>query len=241
MSPREDAKGRICLALDFSNGGEATAFAKRFAGKVGWFKVGLELFVSEGPALVSRLAENGRIFLDLKLHDIPNTAARAAAAAVRTGASMINVHALGARAMLVAAREAVEQEAARLNREKPLLIGVTLLTSIDDRALSDLPFSGRPPEIASRLARLSKSSGLDGVVCSATDLAAIRRGCGDDFLTVVPGIRPLSAEAGDQKRIATPKAALDAGASILVLGRPVTEASDPEAALQAILEEMETV
>lgn len=239
MSSARDAAGRICLALDFSRGGEALAFAKRFSGKVGWFKVGLELFVSEGPGLVSRIGEHGKIFLDLKLHDIPNTAARAAAAAARTGASMINVHALGGRAMLVAAREALEQEAPPAGREKVLLIGVTLLTSIDDHALSELPFMGRTGEIASRLARLAKSCGLDGVVCSASDLAAIRRGCGEEFVTVVPGIRPLSADSGDQKRIATPRAALDAGASILVVGRPVVAASDPEAALSAIVEEME--
>ena len=241
MSSRKDAAGRICLALDFSSGGEALAFATRFAGRVGWFKVGLELFVSEGPALVSRLAGQGKIFLDLKLHDIPNTVARAAAAAVRTGASLINVHASGGRRMMEQAADAVAAAAVQAGVPRPSLIAVTLLTSIDETTLPELPLKGRPVEIVTQLARLAANAGLDGVVCSAGDLASVRRECGHDFLTVVPGIRPANSETGDQKRIATPRAAQDAGASILVIGRPVTAANDPEAALAAIVEEMEAV
>jgi orotidine-5'-phosphate decarboxylase len=215
-------------------------FAERMRGRCGWYKVGLELFVSEGPAVVSEIARFGRVFLDLKLHDIPNTVAGAARAAVRTGASMLNVHAAGGREMMVAARSAVEEEAARLGRERPSLVAVTLLTSLDEASLVGLPFRGLPIEIVAQLARLAAESGLDGVVCSAGDLDVVRRECGSKFLTVVPGIRPAGADGQDQRRAATPKSAIAAGASILVIGRPVTRAADPEAALDAIVKEVES-
>jgi orotidine-5'-phosphate decarboxylase len=236
---RPGAVDRICLALDFPSAEEATGFAKRFEGKAGWFKIGLELFVAEGPAVVSRVARPGKVFLDLKLHDIPNTVARAAGAAVRSGAAMLNVHASGGREMLIAAREAVAKEASRAGIAPPALIAVTLLTSLDESSLQGLPFRGLPVEIVAQLARLAAESGLDGVVCSAGDLETVRRECGAKFLTVVPGIRPASAEVGDQKRIATPGAAIAAGASMLVVGRPVTGAADPEKALDAITREIE--
>lgn len=229
---------KICLALDFSSGKEASAFADRFEGRVGWFKVGLELFVAEGPSLVAAIARKGNVFLDLKLHDIPTTVARAAAAAVSTGASMINVHASGGREMMMRAAESLAAEAARRGGERPRLIAVTLLTSIGEQALAELPFVGSVEEVAARLAFLAADSGLDGVVCSATDLLEVRKACGPEFLTVVPGIRPAFASADDQQRVATPRAALAAGASILVIGRPVTRAADPEKALTAILEEL---
>lgn len=229
---------KICLALDFSDGDTARNFARRFEGKAGWFKVGLELFVSEGPGLVGDIARYGKVFLDLKLHDIPNTVARSAAAAVRTGASMINVHAGGGAEMMKAGAMAMRQEAARLALARPLAIAVTILTSLDGDALSSVGVAGTPAEAAARRAALAKESGLDGVVCSAADLPMIRQVCGDEFLTVVPGIRPVSAEADDQKRVATPRAALAAGASMLVIGRPVTQSNDPEAALKTIVAEM---
>ena len=238
MSGRGSAAHRICLALDFPNAGEAVRFAKRFEGKASWFKIGLELFVAEGPAVVASVAPFGKVFLDLKLHDIPNTVARAAGAAVRSGASMVNVHASGGREMMVAAREAVGSAAAGAGIPAPAVIAVTLLTSLDESSLQGLPFRGIPIEIVSRLARLAAESGLDGVVCSAGDLETVRRECGASFLTVVPGIRPASAEAGDQKRIATPGAAIAAGASLLVVGRPVTRASNPERALDEITREI---
>jgi len=230
---------RICLALDFSDGDSAVSFAERFRGRVGWFKVGLELFVSEGPSVVSRVARSGNVFIDLKLHHIPNTVARAAAAASRCGAMMVNVHASGGREMMVAAREAVGEQADRSGAARPAVIAVTLLTSLDESSLQGLPFRGLPIEITARLARLASDSGLDGVVCSAGDLETVRRACGERFLTVVPGIRPASAEAGDQKRVGTPGAAIAAGASLLVIGRPVTRAPDPEKALEEILREVE--
>ena len=230
------AAERICVALDFPARSEAVAMARRLAGRAGWMKVGLEAFTAEGPSVVAEVAAASRakIFLDLKFHDIPATVAGAVASAARSGAAMVNVHASGGRAMLEAARQA----AIRAGLER--LVAVTLLTSIDSRALADLPMAGPPEGIARRLALLAKEAGLDGVVCSATDLAAIRGACGPGFLTVVPGIRPAGADVQDQKRVATPGAAVAAGADLLVIGRPVTGAPDPGAALDRILEEVDS-
>ena len=229
-----NASERVCVALDTGTGTEAVAMAQRLAGRAGWMKVGLEVFVAEGPPLVARIAATGaRVFLDMKFHDIPATVAGAVASAARTGAAMVNVHASGGRAMLEAARKAAD--AAGL----PRLIAVTLLTSLDLAALSDLPLAGNPEGIARRLAVLARDCRLDGAVCSATDLPAIRSACGPDFLTVVPGIRPAGADVQDQKRVATPAAAVTAGADILVIGRPVTGAPDPGAALDRILQEVD--
>jgi len=227
---------RVCIALDFGSRAEVLAAARRFAGRVGWMKVGLEAFVAEGPSLVAEVAASAggaKVFLDLKFHDIPATVAGAVASAARSGAAMVNVHASGGRAMLEAAREAADRSG--LAR----LIAVTLLTSIDTKALADLPAAGTPEGIARRLALLAKDCGLGGVVCSATDLPAIREACGPDFFTVVPGIRPAGAGVQDQKRVATPASALAAGADLLVIGRPITAAPDPDAALSRILEEIE--
>ena len=226
---------RICIALDFGSRAEVVAMARRLSGRVGWLKVGLEAFVAEGPSLVADVAASAggaKVFLDLKFHDIPATVAGAVTSAARSGASMVNVHAAGGRAMLAAAREA----ASRAGLER--LIAVTLLTSIDTSALADLPMAGHPEGIARRLALLAKDCGLDGVVCAAADLPAIRDACGPGFYTVVPGIRPAGADVQDQKRIATPASAVAAGASLLVIGRPVTAAPDPDAALARILEEI---
>ncbi|MDQ2869899.1 MAG: orotidine-5'-phosphate decarboxylase [Acidobacteriota bacterium] len=230
------AASRLCIALDLASRNDVVAAARRFAPRASWLKIGLEAFVSEGPSLVADVAAAGaRVFLDLKLHDIPNTVARAVSAAAATGAAMVNVHALGGREMLLAARNAAGQSANR-----PLLIAVTLLTSLDSRALADLPVAGTPEGIARRLAVLARDCGLDGVVCSPGDLPAIRSACGPSFLTVVPGIRPEGVDSGDQKRTGTPGAAIAAGADILVVGRPVTAAADPDAALDALLAEIES-
>jgi len=230
----EKAADRLCIALDFPRRGEILAAAERFGPRVGWLKVGLEAFVSEGPSLVTEVARQGKVFLDLKLHDIPNTVGRAVAAAARTGASMINVHASGGRRMLLAAREALG------TGQRPLLIAVTLLTSIDAPALADLPMSGHPEGIVRRLATLARDCGLDGVVCSPLELAAVRSVTGAEFMTVVPGIRPAGAPAQDQKRLATAGEAIAAGADLLVVGRPITAAPDPETALAAVIDEIES-
>ncbi|MEP6768131.1 MAG: orotidine-5'-phosphate decarboxylase [Acidobacteriota bacterium] len=230
------AASRLCIALDFADRTEILDAARRFAPRAAWLKIGLEAFVSEGPSLVADVAATGsRVFLDLKLHDIPNTAARAVSAAAATGAAMVNVHALGGREMLLAARAAAGQGANR-----PLLIAVTLLTSLDARALADLPVAGTPEGIARRLAVFARDCGLDGVVCSPADLPGIRSACGPSFLTVVPGIRPEGGPARDQRRTGTPRAAIAAGADILVVGRPVTAAADPDAALDSLLAEIES-
>lgn len=231
------ASDRICVALDFPARAEVLDAARRFGPRVGWLKVGLEAFIAEGPSLVREVAACGaRVFLDLKLHDIPNTVERAVLAAARSGAAMINVHASGGRAMLEAARRALaDRGPARLR-----LVAVTLLTSLDARALADLPMAGHPEGIARRLALLAQECGLDGVVCGATDLAAVRGACGRDFLTVVPGIRLGGGDAGDQKRMATPAEAAAAGADILVVGRPITGAADPDKAIEMIAAEIES-
>ena len=227
---------KLCIALDFSTRDEILSAARHFAPRVGWLKVGLEAFVAEGPRIVSEVAETGaRVFLDLKLHDIPTTVARAVAAAIRSGASIVNVHAFGGRAMLVAARESAS--AAGPVR----LIAVTLLTSLDSRSLADLPVSGHPEGIVRRLATLARECGLDGVVCSPRDVREVKTAGGPAFLTVVPGIRPAGADPGDQKRAATPREALREGADLLVVGRPVTAAPDPDAALESLLAEIQSV
>ncbi len=234
-----NVRDRLCIALDFPDGPTALKFARRMRGRAGWWKVGLELFVSEGPALVSEMTAFGNVFLDLKLHDIPNTVAAATKAAVRTGAAMVNVHASGGTEMMEAARRAAEEEAGRLGRPRPLVVAVTLLTSIGADALAALPFRGAPADVVAALGAAAAGARMDGVVCSAGDVAGLRAAHGPDFLTVVPGIRSGGAEAGDQKRVATPDAALAAGASILVVGRPITRSDDPENALEAIVSEME--
>ena len=229
------AAARVCLALDFPTRLEILSCARRFAGRVEWLKVGLEAFTAEGPSIVREVAALGpRVFLDLKLHDIPATVERAVAAAIRSGAAMINVHAFGGRAMLEAARRGAGGSG------EIKLIAVTLLTSLDARALSDLPIAGDPRGIARRLALLARECDLDGVVCSGEDLPAVRSACGPDFLTVVPGIRPAGSPAADQKRVATPREALEAGADLLVVGRAVTAASDPDRALDDLFSEIES-
>ena len=231
------AADRICIALDFPTRRETLAMASRLAGRVSWLKVGLEAFVAEGPGLVSEVAQasGARVFLDLKFHDIPATVAGAVASAGRSGAAMVNVHASGGRAMLEAARDS----ARRAGISK--LIAVTVLTSIDAKTLADLPMAGQPEAIARRLSILAKECGLDGVVCSAQDVTGIRAACGPEFFTVVPGIRPAGADLGDQKRVATPGKAVAAGADLLVIGRPVTAAPDPDAALASIVAEIESI
>ena len=227
---------RLCVALDFASRGEILAAARRFGAKAGWLKVGLEAFVAEGPRIVPEVAETGaRVFLDLKLHDIPTTVARAIAAAVRCGASMVNVHALGGREMLVAARESAGAAGPSVK-----VIAVTLLTSHDSRSLADLPIAGHPEGIARRLAALAKDCGLDGVICSPRDVREVKVACGSGFLAVVPGIRPAGSDRFDQKRVATPAEALREGADLLVVGRPLTAAADPDAALESILAEIQS-
>ena len=225
---------RVVVALDFPSADEALRFCERLQPGLCRLKVGFELFTVAGPALVEKLVAKGfDVFLDLKFHDIPNTVAQACSAAARLGVWMLNVHALGGRTMMQAAREAVEKSARR-----PLLIGVTVLTSHSAADLNEIGLGGEPESQVLRLARLAKQSGLDGVVCSAQEATRLRVDLGRDFCLVTPGIRPAGSAAGDQQRIMTPAQALAAGAHYLVIGRPITQAPDPLAVLTAINREL---
>ncbi|MCM3876183.1 MAG: orotidine-5'-phosphate decarboxylase [Thermoanaerobaculia bacterium] len=213
--------------------------ARRVAPEAGLLKLGLEAFVAEGPSLVREIAGTGTgVFLDLKLHDIPNTVGRAAAAAVRTGAAILNCHAAGGSEMMKAFGDGGRAAAAQAGLPAPKLVAVTILTSLDADAVHAVGLTGSPGEAALRLAVLAQGAGLDGVVCSPDEIAAIRRECGKDFFLVVPGVRPRGTAKGDQKRVATPGDAIRAGADILVVGRPITGAHDPAAAARAIVAEM---
>jgi len=234
-----DARARLAVALDLPDRAALLAMARRVAPEAGVLKLGLEAFVAEGPALVREIVASGaNVFLDLKLHDIPNTVGRAAAAAVATGATIVNCHASGGRDMLRAFGDGGREAAAKAGRPAPRLIAVTILTSLDAGALATIGVAGTPREAAVRLAALAQESGLDGAVCSPEEISAIRAACGKDFLLVVPGVRPAGAERGDQKRIATPADAIRAGADLLVVGRPITGAPDPAAAARAIVAEI---
>jgi orotidine-5'-phosphate decarboxylase len=234
-----DARARLAVALDLDGRDEILAAARRLAPEVGVLKLGLQAFVSEGPRIVREVVALGApVFLDLKLHDIPNTVGKAAAAAVRTGAWMVNAHAAGGGEMLRTFGEEGRAAAAKAGLPAPRLIAVTILTSLDASTLAAVGFSGTPREAALRLASLARDSGLDGVVCSPEEIEKIRAACGRDFLLVVPGVRPRGEAADDQRRVATPSEAIRAGADLLVVGRPITGASDPAAAARAIVAEI---
>ena len=221
---------KIIVALDYPNAQPALDLVARLEPALCRLKVGKELFTAAGPQLVEQFMRRGfEVFLDLKFHDIPNTAAQACKAAAALGVWMVNVHALGGRKMMEAAREAVAQAA-----RPPKLIAVTVLTSMAQEELSELGIAGTPADMVLRLATLARDSGLDGVVCSAQEAALLRKHCGSTFCLVTPGIRPADAAVDDQSRIMTPRAALESGASYLVIGRPITRAADPLRALQSI-------
>jgi orotidine-5'-phosphate decarboxylase len=232
-SATQTSADRLIVALDFPDATSALACADKLAGSVSWFKVGLELYLAAGDSVVSELKRRGhRVFLDLKLHDIPNTTASAVRSLARLEPDLLTVHAAGGRAMLTAA-----SEAARALPHPPRLLAVTVLTSMDAGALAETGVSASPVEQVLRLARLAADCGLDGMVCSPAEAAALRSAL-PNALLVTPGIRPAGADAGDQKRIATPQFALAAGASKLVIGRPITAAPDPKSTALAILSDM---
>jgi orotidine-5'-phosphate decarboxylase len=230
--------------LDFGTFSDALTLARQVADLVGLFKINVQLFTAEGPDAVRKLAKLGvGVFLDLKYHDIPNTVAGAvAAAALLPGVQLLNIHATGGLEMMRAAAGALA--ASTPPGTRPKLLGVTILTSMDREALKQVGISGLPKTRVVSLARLSKRAGLDGVVASPREVTEIRRACGRDFLTVIPGVRPAPSEQtprrrrDDQARVATPGEAIRAGADYLVVGRPITAAPDPRAAAQAIVEEI---
>ena len=226
---------KVIVALDFADPADALALAGRLDPRDCAVKIGKELFVAAGPEPVRQIIERGfRVFLDLKFHDIPNTVARACEAATRLGVWMLNVHAAGGRAMLVAARDAVARASAGRDASRPWLIGVTVLTSLDGGDLEEIGFRTEPEALALKLAHLALDCGLDGVVCSAVEASALRRALGARAKLVTPGIRPEGVGADDQARIATPAAAIASGADYLVIGRPITQSADPSAALARI-------
>jgi orotidine-5'-phosphate decarboxylase len=227
----------IFVALDTVDVAQAAAWAEAVRPCVGGVKLGLEFFNSNGPDGVRRIVDMGLpVFLDLKFHDIPNTVSAAVRAVAGLGAAIINVHASGGSAMLKAAAEAAAEHGA----DRPLVIAVTVLTSLDDDDLAGVGQKGPAASQAERLARLTQSCGLDGVVCSPAEIAALRAACGDGFRLIVPGIRPAWASAGDQKRIMAPRQARDLGADILVIGRPITGSDDPAGAAARIAVELES-
>ena len=221
---------KIVVALDFAEASQALAFVDRIDPTLCRVKIGKELFTAEGPRFVEALVKRDfGVFLDLKFHDIPNTVAKACEAAAKLGVWMLNVHASGGRAMMEAARNAVDKSA-----QPPLLIAVTVLTSMDQAALTEIGVAGNLQDQVLRLAVLTEQAGLDGVVCSAQEAPLLRQHVKQDFCLVTPGIRPVTASKDDQSRIVTPADALRQGSSYLVIGRPITQASDPLQALQAI-------
>ena len=224
----------VFVALDTPDLARALAIAKAVKPHVGGLKVGLEFISALGPDAVRKIVEVGLpVFADTKFHDIPNTVAGAARAIALLGVRMFNIHASGGEAMMRAAAEAIADV-----HPRPLLIAVTVLTSLDDAALASVGQRGPSTAQVLRLAVLSKASGLDGVVCSAHEIASVRKACGPDFLTVVPGIRPSGSALEDQRRVMTPVEALAAGADVLVVGRPITAAPDPAKAAQSIVQEL---
>lgn len=226
---------KIIVALDFPSQDPALALADQLDPAKCRLKVGKELFTRSGPDLVKALQSRGfDIFLDLKFHDIPNTTSAAVVAAAELGVWMVNVHASGGEKMMVACRERLEA----FGNDRPLLIAVTVLTSMSDEDLAGIGITGSAEAHVSRLATLTKNSGLDGVVCSAQEAPRLKAEQGSDFQLITPGIRPLTADKGDQQRIMTPTDALKAGSDYLVIGRPITQAPDPLAALKAIYAEV---
>jgi orotidine-5'-phosphate decarboxylase len=235
MQPHE----RIIVALDVPDLEAARKLVVDLAPHVGAFKVGKELFVAEGPDILRLIHDaGGKVFLDLKFHDIPNTVGRAIGMAASHGVWMVNVHASGGPEMLAAAHNAARNVALAKGTDPALVIAVTVLTSLDADDLAAVGFAAPPAETALRLAKLAAAQGLSGVVASAHEAAAIKEACGPDFLVVSPGIRPANAAVGDQKRVMTPARALAAGSDYLVIGRPITAAPDPATAAELIAEDI---
>lgn len=236
-APLEQARRRLIVALDVPDASAAAELVRRLEGTCHWFKVGLELFVSAGPGVLEPIIASGHsLFLDLKLHDIPNTVAGAVRSAASLGARMLTVHAAGGPAMLAAAQDALSGFT-----DPPELLAVTVLTSMDTPQLSAVGIERSPSDQVATLARTALSTGIRGFVCSPQEVALMRGLTGPEGVLVIPGIRPARAALGDQKRVASPAEALGQGASYLVVGRPITQAPDPAQAASSILEEMASV
>ncbi|MEL7634777.1 MULTISPECIES: orotidine-5'-phosphate decarboxylase [Sporomusa] len=234
-----EVRNRLIVALDVASMADVRQLVETLGDAVSYYKVGMQLFYSVGMECLTYLREQGKdVFLDLKMHDIPNTVAQGAASLTRLGVAMINVHASGGQAMMQAAAEKVAETAKTLNIPRPKLIAVTILTSMNDAEWASLRNTASIPDQVVHLAKMAQAAGIDGVVASPQEAELIRAACGKNFSIITPGVRPHGAAVNDQSRIATPAAALQAGAHYLVVGRPITAAPDPRAAALAILEEM---
>jgi orotidine-5'-phosphate decarboxylase len=230
LTPRD----RLAVALDLPSEDEALKLVHRLGQTCQWFKVGMELYYAAGNSIVHQLRDRGfDVFLDLKLHDIPNTVAGAVRSATQAGASLLTIHALGGAAMMSAAAEAASAPGS------PRLLAVTVLTSMDANQLAGIGITASPADQVLRLAKLAQTSGIDGMVCSPEEVDLLRKETGPDTLLVIPGIRPAGSAIEDQRRIATPAQAIAAGASLLVVGRPITRAHNPAEAARSILQEIE--
>jgi orotidine-5'-phosphate decarboxylase len=236
-------RSSLIVALDFDSLSSAVKFARQIADLVGMFKIGNQLFTAAGPSAVKEIAALGSgVFLDLKYHDIPNTVAGAVlSAAAMSGVQLVNVHALGGKAMMEAAAQAISA-GIPMGADRPRLLAVTILTSMDQRTMKEVGVGGTPKSRVVKLAQLAKEAGVDGVVASVQETKAIRKACGDGFLIVTPGVRPkdsaVESSPDDQSRKATPMEAIRAGADFLVVGRPILAAPDPRAAAQSIVDEI---
>ncbi|HYE73431.1 MAG TPA: orotidine-5'-phosphate decarboxylase [Blastocatellia bacterium] len=242
-SNKKSARERIVVALDVETADQALILVEKLRGTVGMFKVGKQLFTAAGPDIVRRIIEMGeKVFLDLKFHDIPNTVAMAGVEAMRLGASIFNIHALGGSKMMRATVDAVNQTAEREGLAKPIILGVTVLTSHDQSSLSDLGINRSVEEQVVQLAKLCAANGINGVVASPKEIKSIREAISDpDFVILTPGVRPLGADLNDQSRVMTPAEAVQFGATYLVIGRPITGAKDVVEAAKKIIEEIEQV
>ena len=238
MLSEEEARDAVIVALDCGRD-RAEELADQLAGRARWVKVGMTLFYAEGPEMVRSMQERGlKVFLDLKLHDIPFQVGGAARSAALTGADLLSVHGLGGAAMVAKAREGVEAAAAESGRERCRIVAISVLTSMDQEALASIGVTSPVKEEVARLAGLAYGAGSDGIVCSPQEAAEMRALLGPDALIVTPGVRPAGAAVGDQRRVATPAAAIAAGASKIVVGRPITQAESPARALEAIVAEL---
>ena len=239
MNNPNNPKDKIIFALDVEHFREAQQWVNLLKDRVGVFKVGKQLFTHAGPKVVDMIRQKGqKVFLDLKFHDIPNTVARAGEEATKLNVAMFNLHALGGFAMMKKTVEGSRAVAKSLGIPRPLILAVTILTSMDEETLKEVGVQGPLLEEVGRLAHLSMKAGVDGVVASPQEIGIIRQRCGEKFLIVTPGIRPPSDKKDDQKRTLSPKEAISAGADYLVIGRPIKEAKDPIEAVQRIIEDI---
>lgn len=230
---------KLIVALDVDTLDAAGQLVDKLSPSVKIFKIGSQLFTSAGPSAVELVRNKGaKVFLDLKFHDIPNTVANAVRMSTRLGVSMVNLHVQGGFTMMKQAALAAKEEAGKVGVEKPLVLGVTVLTSMGEKDLKDLEIRKGVKSQVTYLAKLAKEAGLDGVVASSDELQPVKWTCGDDFIIVTPGIRPEWASRNDQKRTATPKEAIDSGADYIVIGRPIIAADDPKAAAEKVLQEI---